>query len=330
MGLPLHLPLIGARTAVVCAPASVAATHTRRETAPVDDATFRLADGRCLAYRSWGTVGGPLVLAFCGTPGSRVWWPGAEHARQDGAHLVTVDRPGYGLSDPVPGRQLRGWADDVAELAAHLGVSRFGVVGWSGGAPFAAAVAAAMPHQLTGVCLVNSASLIYGLDQPTLDEEDQALVDQIEQLGRETATLRLAANQHEQAERALQDPQAFLEDDLKGLGEADLRTLQNDPTVAAGMADGFSEVFRQGAIGMVTDWVNHVPPWGFSLRDIKFPVHFWHGAQDAGVDTDVVRQLAAMIPGSQLTVWPEAGHLGLVEHWPEVLTSCLGNDQPNR
>ena len=75
---------------------------------------------------------------------------------------------------------------------------------------------------------------------------------------------------------------------------------------------------------MVTDWVTQVPPWGFSLRDIEIPVHLWHGAQDESVTTDQVQELAAMIPQSQVTVWPDLGHVGLVEQWPNVLAACLG------
>ena len=54
--------------------------------------------------------------------------------------LISVDRPGIGLSDPLPGRRLLDWADDVRELANALELRRFRVVGLSGGglAPFSA------------------------------------------------------------------------------------------------------------------------------------------------------------------------------------------------
>src|SRR5215475_6197415 len=151
----------------------VAVRAARRENPGVEDGGVRLADGRYMAYRSWGPPDGPLVMALQGCPGSRVWWPGQEHTELAGVRLVVIDRPGCGGSDPSLGRPLLGWADDVAELVAHLDVRRFGIVGWSGGAPFAAAVAAKMPDLLTGVCLVSSASLSWGLDQPVLDEGDR-------------------------------------------------------------------------------------------------------------------------------------------------------------
>jgi pimeloyl-ACP methyl ester carboxylesterase len=223
----------------------------------------------------------------------------------------------------LPGRPLLGWADDVAAVAEHLGAEQFGVVGWSGGAPFAAAVARALPDCLTGVCLVSSASLTWGLDEPVLDDEDRELLDLIRRLGREGATLRLAADQEAWVQGVLKDGARSIVEE--GLGDADRMTLQKDPSIATGLADSFREAFRQGAIGMVTDWVTQVPPWGFSLRDIEVPVHLWHGAQDTAVTTAQVKDLAAMIPRSNLTVWPDHGHLGITEHWPSVLATCIGD-----
>ncbi len=102
---------------------------------PVRDTTIRLGDGRALAYCEWGDASGPAVLAFNGNPGSRAWWPGEDATAAAGVHLITVDRPGYGGSDPLPGRPIAGWADDVAELTESNGIVGFGVVGWSAGAP---------------------------------------------------------------------------------------------------------------------------------------------------------------------------------------------------
>ena len=61
----------------------------------------------------------------CGwtTPAARTGW-----------RLVAFDRPGHGLSSPHPGATLTDLADDVADLADQLGLDRFAVLGYSGGA----------------------------------------------------------------------------------------------------------------------------------------------------------------------------------------------------
>ena len=88
--------------------------------------TCRLPDGRKLGYAEGGEPKGVPVFYFHGFPGSRLeatLFPAA------GVRLIGVDRPGYGLSTARPWRKLADWPADIAELADHLGLKRFGVVG---------------------------------------------------------------------------------------------------------------------------------------------------------------------------------------------------------
>ena len=288
---------------------------------PSTDATIRLRDGRVLAYCEWGTAGGPVVLAFHGSPGSRLWWPDENATKAAGVRLVTVDRPGYGGSDPKPGRPIREWGSDVAELAQGLGVDRFGVVGWSGGAPYAAAVAATLPDRLTGVCLASSASLTYILESTEREADDLRNIDAIERRGTVAATLEYAEEIRAWAAGVLQDPAGFVMDD--GVSDGD-RWLLDDPVLAADLFDSIREALRQGAIGAATDWVALVAPWGFSLDDIHIPVHLWHGRQDPIVDLSDVENVVAGLPNGSLTVWPDVGHFGPAKYWSDILAAALG------
>ena len=73
---------------------------------------------RRLAFRRWGSPDGYPVFLLHGTPGSRFSArpPDSELARL-GVCLITYDRPGYGLSDPQPGRSVADAADDVRAIA---------------------------------------------------------------------------------------------------------------------------------------------------------------------------------------------------------------------
>ncbi len=287
----------------------------------MNDDTLTLKDGRRLAFRHWGEASGPVVMAMHGSPGSRVWWPGEDHTTKAGVHLVTVDRPGCGESDPMPGRPVIGWADDVAELATALDAERFGVIGWSGGAPFAAGVAAAIPDRLTGVCLVSSASLACGLDDPELDDDDRHILDLVERYGSREATLRYAEEDQPWAAQVRQDPASLITPSELGPGDA---WLLEDPRAVAGFEESVVEAVRQGAIGAASDWVAHVTPWGFSLRDIKIPVRLWHGEQDLGRPVEEAQAVADMIGLGSLTVWPDVGHFGILKNWSAVLEAALG------
>src|SRR6476661_2822678 len=119
---------------------------------------IRLPDGRALGFAEWGDPAGRPVFLFHGTPGSRLSrHPDESQARAQGVRLITVDRPGYGLSDPLPRRRLLDWPADVAALAAALRLERFALVGVSGGGPHALACAYACPDRVTAVALIGGA-----------------------------------------------------------------------------------------------------------------------------------------------------------------------------
>ncbi len=92
-----------------------------------DTHELRLPDGRRVTYADHGDPAGPVVLACVGTPQSRLLPPGeAERAGTMGFRLVVPDRPGFGGSDPKPGRTLEDWPADAVALMDGLGVDRFG------------------------------------------------------------------------------------------------------------------------------------------------------------------------------------------------------------
>ena len=44
--------------------------------------------------------------------------------------------------------------------------------------------------------------------------------------------------------------------------------------------------------------------WGFSLRDLSVPIHFWHGGADNIVPLAHAKEMASLVPGATVTVRP--------------------------
>ena len=92
-----------------------------------------------LGFGEYGASGGRPVFYFHGHPGSRLDWPGIidrdNAALELNARIISVDRPGHGLSDFQRGRKILDWPDDIIELADAPQVPRFAVLGLSGGGP---------------------------------------------------------------------------------------------------------------------------------------------------------------------------------------------------
>jgi pimeloyl-ACP methyl ester carboxylesterase len=128
---------------------------------PKLDRTIELADGRTLAYSEWGDLGGRPVVFLHGTPSSRLLCWDVDATEALGVRLVTVDRSGYGRSDPRADVTLLNWVDDYIELVDHLGLPSCPVLGHSGGGPYALACAYRLPERVSSLGLAASPGLIH-------------------------------------------------------------------------------------------------------------------------------------------------------------------------
>jgi pimeloyl-ACP methyl ester carboxylesterase len=264
-------------------------------------------DGHTLAVLEAGDESGHAIIAIHGTPGSGLLWRGMiEDAEVRGMRLLAYDRPGYGGSDPHPGRTVADAAGDVAAIANALSIDRFAVEGGSGGGPHTLACAALLPDRVVAAaCLAGVAPYpaegldwLDGMGQDNLDEFAAALA------GRETLEpfLRRQAD-------------AMLAAEPEKIADA-LRSLLSPPDVAV-LTGEFAEYLAEStrrAIGQRLDgWIDDdfvfVNSWGFELDEIRVPVQLLHGAQDRFVPIAHGEWLAERIPGVDAHLSAEDGHL---------------------
>lgn len=288
---------------------------------PHRDATITLPDGRRLAYAEWGDLDGSPVFLFHGTPHSRLWCPDEQATVSAQVRLITIDRPGIGRSDVKQARTFSDSPSDVGSLANALGITRFAVIGWSGGGPYAAACAALIPSRLTGVGIVSSRHLA-----------------QYNFAERPSAYGELSPEEREEFDLAQNDPMAAAE--LSGKRSSDLverlqkhpeslvdpaRTAEGDRWFFADSArssDFFAavrEAVRQSTEGFRWELIDGWFPWGFRLAEIPIRVHVWHGEQDSRVSQAHVDFITNKIRDCTAINWPDAGHFGIAKHWGEIL-----------
>jgi pimeloyl-ACP methyl ester carboxylesterase len=277
------------------------------------DRTIQLRDGRRLGYAEWGDPGGAPILFFHGWPGSRVEGRlGDEAARVSGVRLIAIDRPGMGLSAYQPRRTLVDWPGDVRKVTAALGLERFGVLGISGGGPYAAACAWKLGDRLTRAGMVSS---LAPLDVPGVTAGMGRRNRLTFQLVRHLAVLRriLMARVGRSVARR---PEHILE---SGVEAAVDKAYLGRPDVRQVLVDSLAEAFRDGSRGPAWEMGLYVRPWGFRLEDIQTPVRLWHGEQDANAPVAMGRYLATSIPECRATFYPGEGHLHFIDRLPEIL-----------
>jgi pimeloyl-ACP methyl ester carboxylesterase len=282
----------------------------------VNDYTVTI-DDVTLGVRESGAPDGSPVLHFHGTPGSRLELAWADEAvERAGVHLVTFDRPGYGRST-----QVRFSLSSVArlglELVDRLGWDRFRTLGWSGGGPFALATAAAAPGRVSAVGVMSGAGPFQEIPDALTglsggDAEGAAL----SAADPDAAALAFAGTFADLA--AATDEAELLAAFKPALSERDQRVFANPPITTAFLRD-IQEAFRQGSLGGGWDNVSWVGAWDFTLDAVQCPVLLWYGDEDLMAPPSIGYWLEAHLPSARLTMRKGYGHLGTIEHLPEML-----------
>ncbi|HEV2369259.1 MAG TPA: alpha/beta hydrolase [Acidimicrobiales bacterium] len=283
----------------------------------LDTRVMELPDGRELAWLELGDPSGKPVIGFHGTPGSRFQLVVDEDSvRTAGVRLVSVDRPGYGHSSFHPGRRLADWPNDVRELADHLGLARFAVIGISGGGPHALACAALLPERVAAAGVLSG---VGPLAAPGAEEGMMPTNVFITKVGRHTTRpLQAVFGLMTRVQRRWPEPVLRLM--TKQMPAADAEIVSR-PEVHRVFVQEARRTSATSAKASAQDFQVFSRDWGFRLQDIEVPVHFWQGDADRNVPFAHARQMAAAVSGATLHEVAGGGHLMSLDRIGEILST---------
>jgi len=292
--------------------------------------TLTLSDNRTLAYAEYGRSQQPTsgaVFYFHGYPSSRfegAFWD--ETASDLGARLIAIDRPGIGLSTFQEERSFLDWPNDVLELADHLQVKQFYILGLSGGGPFVLACVREIPSErLLGAAIVS------GMYPPYLGMEGMKWSNRI--------LLHIASSswlsflmaplldwEFGTAARDTEHPEALEDVFMKMLSrspEQD-RRLFNDRTLMKKVVDAHRECFRSSSVGIAYEGKLYLNDWGFKLEEVSGErLCLWHGKQDVNIPVGMAERAAPLLRGAELRVFDET-HMTLpVRYGAGILKQLL-------
>jgi pimeloyl-ACP methyl ester carboxylesterase len=233
------------------------------------------------------------VVVFCHSdPGAGIFDPDPAVTREWNVRLLSVDRPGYGGSQPLAtGTQptVSHAADDLAVVLDSVGVERVGVVGWSAGGRVALALAARRPDLVDRVVVL--AAQAPGTDAPPV--------------------------------AAPEDPRSGDALKLLGAGAADEDVLRADG-VRGRLGDMLEAAFRQGVRGLATDLAaSRRQAWDFDPEDVRADTLLLYGSGDRIADPRHGRWWQSRLPAAELEVVQGAGHLLVVPMWSRVLSHLV-------
>jgi pimeloyl-ACP methyl ester carboxylesterase len=288
-----------------------------------------LRDGRTLSYTIYGTPTPTptthTIFYFHGFPASRLegssWSPIAASLS---TRLIAPDRPGCGLSTFQPNRRILDWPSDILELADHLKLSQFYVLGTSGGCPYVLACAKEISHsRLLGAAVVS------GFYPLKLGAEGMLMKSRVMLFVAPWATSLLALLLEWQLGKVARDPDPKVLEDLfmKEMSErpeADRKCLEN-LEFRNELVDSVRECFKAGSQGAAWEARLFGSDWGFELDEVQFDgLRLWHGALDVNCPCSMPVEAVKQMKGAESKLFEEEAHLSLLaNHAEEILRHLL-------
>ena len=270
--------------------------------------TLTLPNGRTVHYADSGEAGWRPVLFVGGTGTSARAFMMTEFLqtlrRQLKLRLITVERNGFGDTAFVPGWTYGDYAQEVQAVLERLGVTRFAGLAISGGGPYLAQVASAMPERLISVHMLAAAT-----QRPADDP-----------ICRTPATALAGA-----VKPSVQNPHVWW------------AFPPNSPTPAIpGFADtaydeGARAFFIRGQMGDPAPQVAELQRYCGTLADVsavQAPAFIYQGTADPLVTVQSAEYWRAHFPNvARMRTYPGEGHDIQYRHWDQVLLDLSGHPE---
>lgn len=297
--------------------------------------TFKLSDGRVLGYATYGVPTGPTFFFLHGFADCRLTCAILdEPAKSLGIRLISVDRPGCGISSIHAGRSALDFVQDLRQLATHLNVSTYGVIGVSGAGPYLLACAYALPKEqlksLSLLCATGPWNITrHHLRWPTWAFWQVTRLSPT--LVRWQAQRSVTKYRNMPAEKFIASTKAGVQGRfvrLMGMPASDVALLQNEDFLAI-VFQGLKENCSRDVDGMLEEWqILTQSDMGFKLESIRgdLPIQLWYGKKDNNVPWRIGDALRRCIGGKAKLYLVDETHLGiLVNCKSEVLEEALSS-----
>ena len=249
-------------------------------------------NGFKMHYLDVGT-GDPIVFLH-GLGGNCYEWEGQMEPFSRRFRVIAPDLRGHGRSDmpQTPTYTPFDHARDVVALLDHLGIAKTWVVGLSAGGFVTLALAVHHPDRLRGIVLAATA--------PMVDADTRAVAERWAEIFRKEGV------------------EAYLSRVTKDIFTLDF-FLEHEKEV-----DHFLETQKhRNFAGIAPSGVGNL---GFDVRSelpkIRIPTLAIHGLNDRVVDPAYARRMRQAIPGAEVKLLPDTGHIVNVER-PEEFNAAV-------
>ncbi len=292
-------------------------------TQPRLSGTVKVGNGRRLGYAEFGVPGGIPLVWLHGTPGARTQVPhdARELALREGLRIIGIDRPGIGASTAHVYTSIAEFTGDLIQVFDALGVERAGVIGLSGGGPYALAAGALLGDRVGVVASLGGVAPTKGED--AISGGLVALggfVGPLIRFGR--IPLGVGLSRFVQLTTPVGGPILDLYARFSPPGD---RELLHRPEFKAMFLRDLTRGGRRQFSAPFADLMLFTRHWGFELCDVNVPVHWWHGDSDNIVPMNHGEHVVARLPNATFHPSVGGGHLSGFGKAEEVLETLMND-----
>jgi pimeloyl-ACP methyl ester carboxylesterase len=280
------------------------------------------SDGRLMAYRDFGAPDGRPVLFIHNMIGGAIWTQEMEQlARAKGWRIIAPSRPGFGLSDSYPARDMelvRKTCSDMRALLDHLMIDRVLVIGMISSAGVGIRFAKDHSDRVVGLLNVSHAGVV-----------DDELIDAMANPSRAMAKtyrksptalrflIRVAV-----ASVDLLGPTQMLRSNFRR--SAPDTVLFEDKKLVDAIGQGLQHAIAQGGEAFSRDGFVSLNDFSDDLRSLTCRAVCLMGREDAMYPTAHALRLMEKLPEYEAVVFENAGQFVFYGRFSEVLDVMEG------
>ena len=271
---------------------------------PEKKSLIKLRNGNNIGYAIYGNKKNFPIFYFHGWPGSRFELKNIPLKKKK-CFIIALERPGYGISDPISKFKILDWPKIVLEVANKLKIKKFSIIGVSGGAPFALACANTIKNKR-----LKSIAIVCALAPNKAKGMDKGRVGMLLNFGRKPfiswlifnfLRMRLLNGNLEKSFNKWKNKISLPEIDLK------LFTIDRGKR----LMENFKEAVKHGTTGVHRDANLYSNYWGFKLKNIKKKIFVWHGDKDLTVPIITNKYYKKKLKNKKIFIKPNEGHFSI-------------------